>query len=119
LTAYANAIAERLVGTLRRECLDRVVVLNGAHLHAVLTEFVDYYNRQRPHRGLRAPLERAEDFAAALLEILADPASTRGRDTPRLGGAARMPEQQPTGADRCAGGGGALCAAAPLRWTPW
>ena len=48
----ANAVAERLVGTLRRECLDRVIILNEAHLRAILSEFVRYYNRQRPHRTL-------------------------------------------------------------------
>jgi len=53
----ANAIAERLVGTLRRECLDRLIVVNEAHLRAVLTEFARYYNRERPHRtlGLQIP----------------------------------------------------------------
>jgi transposase InsO family protein len=48
----ANALAERLVGTLRRECLDRLIIVNEAHLRAVLTEFVEYYNRDRPHRTL-------------------------------------------------------------------
>ena len=49
----ANAVAERLVGTLRRECLDRVIVVNERHLRAVLTEFVRFDNRERPHRTLR------------------------------------------------------------------
>lgn len=49
----ANAIAERLVGTLRRECLDHLVIINEAHLRAVLTEFVCFYNQERPHRTLR------------------------------------------------------------------
>ena len=48
----ANAIAERLVGTLRRECLDHLIVLNGAHLRAILGEFERYYNDARPHRTL-------------------------------------------------------------------
>jgi transposase InsO family protein len=48
----ANAIAERLVGTLRRECLDRVIVLGEAHPGSVLGEFVQHYNAERPHRSL-------------------------------------------------------------------
>jgi len=49
----ANAIAERLIGTLRRECLDHIIVLDQQHLQSVLTEFVQYYNQERPHRTLR------------------------------------------------------------------
>jgi transposase InsO family protein len=48
----ANAVAERLVGTLRRECLDSLVILDERHLRTVLTEFVWYYNHLRPHRTL-------------------------------------------------------------------
>jgi transposase InsO family protein len=43
----ANAIAERLVRTLRSEALDHIIVLNERHLRAVLGEFVTYYNRDR------------------------------------------------------------------------
>jgi hypothetical protein len=41
-----------VVGTLRRECLDHLVILNEAHLRAVLAEFTRYYNLERPHRTL-------------------------------------------------------------------
>ena len=48
----ANAIAERLAGTLRRECLDHIIVLNEGHLVRVLREFASHYNLDRPHRSL-------------------------------------------------------------------
>ncbi len=49
----ANAVAERVIGTLRRECLDHLIVLDEQHLGSVLTEFVAYYNHDRPNRTLR------------------------------------------------------------------
>src|SRR5438874_4061254 len=49
----ANAIVERVIGTLRRECLDHMIVLDERHLLSVLREFVTYYNQERPHRTLR------------------------------------------------------------------
>jgi transposase InsO family protein len=49
----ANAVAERVIGTLRRDCLDHLVVVNERHLRAILAEFARYYNAQRPHRTLR------------------------------------------------------------------
>jgi putative transposase len=54
----ANAIAERWVGTVRRECLDWLLILGPRHLEQVLREYVAHYNTARPHRALelRAPL---------------------------------------------------------------
>ena len=49
----ANAVAERWVGTARRECLDHLLILNERHLHRVLTEFVSHYSERRTHQGLR------------------------------------------------------------------
>jgi len=51
-TPQANEIAERLVGTFRRECLDHVIVVNERHLRYVLREFVRHYNEARPHQAL-------------------------------------------------------------------
>ena len=48
----ANAIAERFVGTVRRECLDRRIILSRRYLIGVLHELVDHYNTHRPHRSL-------------------------------------------------------------------
>jgi transposase InsO family protein len=48
----ANAYAERFVGTIRRECLDWLHILNRGHLEHVLRVFVDHYNAHRPHRSL-------------------------------------------------------------------
>ena len=48
----ANAFCERLVGSVRRECLDYLIPINERHLKAILKEFVVYYNRGRPHSAL-------------------------------------------------------------------
>ena len=47
-----NATCERLVRTLRRELLDRVLILGDGHLRAVLTEYQAHYNTARPHQGV-------------------------------------------------------------------
>lgn len=48
----ANAICERIIGTLRRELLDRLLIINEQHLRRVLTEYLTHYNTARPHRSL-------------------------------------------------------------------
>jgi transposase InsO family protein len=48
----ANAICERVIGTLRRECLDSMVIFGRGHLEAVFTEYLAHYNGHRPHRSL-------------------------------------------------------------------
>ena len=47
-----NATCERLLGTLRRELLDRMLILSEAHLRAVLIEYQVHYNSARPHQGI-------------------------------------------------------------------
>src|ERR1035437_2077442 len=64
-TAYRapkeNSCCERLLGSVRRVCLDHLLILNEAHLRRVLREYVAYYNADRPHQGLqqRIPDPRA------------------------------------------------------------
>jgi transposase InsO family protein len=48
----ANAVCERFIGSLRRECLDYRLILHSAQLRRVVGEYVDYYNRSRPHQGI-------------------------------------------------------------------
>jgi transposase InsO family protein len=72
----ANAVAERLIGTLRRECIDHLIISNEAHLRSVLAEFMRYYNLERPHRALDldTPVQRIR------------PATGQIRGSPILGG---------------------------------
>ncbi|HVC75147.1 MAG TPA: integrase core domain-containing protein [Candidatus Micrarchaeaceae archaeon] len=70
----ANSVAERVVGTFRQEYLDHVVVFNERHLLALLTEFVHYYNHDRPHRTIQLktpvpspPIERGAVVSRPIL----------------------------------------------------
>ena len=69
LTAHANAICERVIGTLRRECLDRMLILGRRHLEAVLTEYVEHYNSHRPHRSLGLCSPSPPDTAALIGDV--------------------------------------------------
>ena len=46
-----NAHCERVIGTIRREGLDHVLIMNEAHARRVLAEYQEHYNRHRPHRS--------------------------------------------------------------------
>jgi transposase InsO family protein len=49
---WQNPYVERLIGSIRRECLNHVIVFNEAHLRRVLTTYTRYYHRSRTHLGL-------------------------------------------------------------------
>ena len=57
---WQNGYAERLIGSIRRECVDHIIVLGEAHLRRILRSYADYYNRVRTHRSLDkdAPVRR-------------------------------------------------------------
>jgi putative transposase len=48
----ANAICERFLGSVRRECLDHFLILSERHLHRLMKEYGEYFNHARPHQGL-------------------------------------------------------------------
>jgi putative transposase len=48
----ANAFCERLLGSLRRECLDYMLILSERHLRRIVTECITYFNQARPHQGI-------------------------------------------------------------------
>jgi putative transposase len=79
-----NAICERLVGTLRREVLDRTLIHGEAHLRAVLTEYQTHYNTARPHQGIAQHVPDADrDTPRA---TVTDPGTARIHRRPVLGG---------------------------------
>src|SRR5262249_39654760 len=59
-TAWQNGFAERLIGSIRRECVDHIVVLGETHFRRVLKSYARYYNKLRTHRSLDkdAPIPR-------------------------------------------------------------
>src|ERR1700758_3121254 len=66
---WQNAYAERLIGSIRRECLDHVVVLGERHLRHVLLSYKDYYNATRTHLSLNkdAPVPRSVEWAGKIV----------------------------------------------------
>ncbi len=70
-----NSTCERFLGSVRRECLDHVIILGCRHLRSVLDEYVDYFNGARPHQGLEqnVPVGAQERSSAANGEVVAPP----------------------------------------------
>jgi len=76
---WQNGTAERLVGSVRRELLDHIVILNEDHLRWLLREYVDYYNAERVHTSLQdAPTGRPVETQPS--------ASAKVVGFPRIGG---------------------------------
>jgi putative transposase len=65
----ANAYAERWVGTVRREVLDRMLIVGGRHLQSVLAEYADHYNVHRPHRALEQAPPLGSSEAAVVVPV--------------------------------------------------
>jgi putative transposase len=78
----ANAIAERLVRTIRADCLDWLLIVNRRHLERVLHIYVDHYNSHRPHRSL----DLAPPAPTAPRPRLLDDGRARIQRRDRLGG---------------------------------
>jgi transposase InsO family protein len=67
-SSWQNAFAERLIGSIRRECADHLIVWGEVHLHRILRSYATYYNEIRTHRSLNkdAPLFRAVQRAGVV-----------------------------------------------------
>jgi transposase InsO family protein len=72
---WQNAFAERLIGSLRRECLDHIVILGEIHLLRILASYFEYYNKSRCH-----------------LSLAGDAPEPRPAHGPELGGVVELPE---------------------------
>ena len=68
---WQNGYAERMIGTLRRECLDQMVIFGETHLRRILSTYAAYYNQSRTHLALQkdAPLHRAVQRSGAIVAI--------------------------------------------------
>ena len=77
---WQNGIAERWVGSVRRDLLDHVIVLNQKHLRRLLKEYVRYYHEDRTHLGLR------KDTPSSRVAASLSPCGSKITSWPRLGG---------------------------------
>jgi putative transposase len=63
----ANAICERFLGSVRRKCLDHLFILQEKQLDRVLHTYVQYFNRARPHQGIKRAVSGAESWTSATI----------------------------------------------------
>jgi transposase InsO family protein len=68
---WQNGHVERLIGTVRRECLDRMLIFGESHLRRILFAYAAYYNQARTHLALQkdAPLHRAVQRSGVIVAI--------------------------------------------------
>jgi putative transposase len=73
---WQNPFAERVIGSIRRECLDHVIVINERHLRRLLRSYLAYYNATRPHQSLhnqsphpRTVQPRADEHIVAIPQV--------------------------------------------------
>jgi transposase InsO family protein len=77
----ANAICERVIGTIRRECLDWLIPLSEAHLRQVLKSWIGHYNQGRAHTCISSPLPPNSQFATHRLRRAKRRAATAKRNS--------------------------------------
>ncbi len=87
-TPVANSICERVLGTMRRECLDFVIPLNETHLYGILKEWVAHYNEGRPHMSLGPGIPQPRSLLPVSRQTHRHqiPAGQRAEARPVLGG---------------------------------
>jgi putative transposase len=74
--AKANAVCERFLGSVRRECLDHILISSERHLHRVMKEYQEYFNHARPHQGIgqRIPCQPVPEAKPQMIgEIVSRP----------------------------------------------
>jgi hypothetical protein len=105
-SAKANAVAEHWVSTVRRECTDRLLIMDERHLRTVLNTYTDHYNRHRPHQSLHQRSPQASDtdqtapaipFEGHVRRSLAGSAPVRLRPVDQPGCVARSDADHPGG----------------------
>ena len=72
----ANAICERFLGSVRRECLDHLLIFHEKQLQRVLNQYVAYFNRARPHQGIEQQISDPSRSSRSSLFLPGDKVST-------------------------------------------
>ena len=93
----ANAVCERFLGSVRRECLDHFLICSERQLYRVVREYVSYFNRARPHQGMKQQIPeeiQREDTAPTSNKIIPFP-GLKEKDSERLRDTAAKKEAMP------------------------